>query len=79
MNAIEGNVNHRHRRVKRNSEPTLRETPKVLFKVVVNNYRQNEDDPDKRINDVEESKEKEQNGLPPQPTGYLKVPNYDWF
>jgi hypothetical protein len=45
--------------------------------VVINNYKQQEKIPDKKENN-EQMMEQHQ-GLPPQQTGYLKFPEYDWF
>ena len=62
-----------------NVELTVVEPTKLLFKVVVNTYKeiakvlemQNSDN-DGRIINI-------QLGLPPQPKAYLKFPTYDWF
>ena len=54
-------------------------SPKPLFKVVVNNYKQQEKSLDKRNNEIVETMMSDQQGLPPQPAGYLKFPECDWF
>ena len=54
--------------------------PLNLFKVVVNNYKQQKEkvitEPDEGIDATVSS---EKYGLPPQPASYLKYPEYDWF
>lgn len=51
-----------------------------LFKVVVNNYKQQKEE---RLEEIVSSddliKADESIGLPPQPARYLKYPEYDWF
>jgi hypothetical protein len=44
----------------------------------VNNYRRQERTLDKQEEFVE-TLMSDQQGLPPQPTGYIKFPTYDWF
>ena len=58
-----------------NVELTIVELPKFPFRIVVNNYKESEEDADdanEKVIDIE-------HGLPPQPKGYLKLPHYDWF
>ena len=61
--------------VRRNAELLIAGPPRSLFKVVVNNYRQQ----DKQDEEIVETMMSDQQGLPPQPAGYLKFPEYDWF
>ena len=53
--------------------------PRSLFKVVVNNYRQQEKSMEKQKDQFSETMISDQQSLPPQPAGYLKFPDYDWF
>jgi len=56
------------------------EPVKFPFKVVVNNYRQQEKEIIAKIDDdTDETMASRQVGLPSQPTRYLKYPDYDWF
>jgi hypothetical protein len=61
--------------VGKNIKLLVAEPPRSLFKVVVNNYIQH-DNEDEEIVDTVKS---DQQGLPPQAAGYLKFPEYDWF
>jgi len=47
--------------------------------VVVNNYRQKEKSQDKEEDEIFETMMSHREGLPAQPGGYLKFPDYDWF
>ena len=80
MHAIEEKENIYHTRKKRNRELTPAEPSASLFKVVVNNYRQEKEKlsegPDEDIDSTMISPEY---GLPPQPARYIKFPKYDWF
>ena len=60
--------------VRKNTKLLVIEPPRSLFKVVVNNYRQQ----DKQDHEIVETMIN-QKGLPPQPIGYIKFPKYDWF
>jgi len=62
---------------RKNSELLVIEPPRSLFKVVVNNYRQKEKSLEEE--EVVETMMSDDQGLPPQPAGYLKFPKYDWF
>ena len=57
-----------------NTEPP----PRSLF-VVVNNYRQQEKTFVSQGKEFDETMTIDQQSLPPQPSGYLKFPEYDWF
>ncbi len=48
--------------------------PRPLFKVIVNNYRQKEKPLDEDEQEIVETM-----NMPPQPSGYIKYPKYDWF
>ena len=51
-----------------------------LFKVVVNNYKQQKEEWLEKIAGPDDStKNDESIGLPPQPAKYLKYPEYDWL
>jgi len=45
--------------------------------VVINNYRHKEKSLEEE--EIVETMMSEDQGLPPQPAGYLKFPKYDWF
>ena len=64
---------------RKNTEPLVVESPRSLFKVVVNNYRQQEKSLEIQKNQIGETMMSDQQSLPPQPAGYLKFPDYDWF
>ena len=63
----------------RNAELLVVGPPRSLFKVVVNNYRQQKKSLDKQKDQIGETMMSDQQSLPPQPAGYLKFPEYDWF
>lgn len=63
-----------------NDELTSVEPAQRPFKVVVNNYRQQEKERVDKIDvDTDKTMALRRVGLPPQPTRYLKYPEYDWF
>jgi len=64
---------------RKNTELLVIEPPRSLFKVVVNNYRQKEKSIDKQEEEIGETMMGDHQGLPPQPVGYIKFPEYDWF
>ena len=78
MSVLEEREKKHFNSARKNTEPLAVEPPRSLFKVVVNNYRRQERSLDKQEGFVETMMSDEQ-GLPPQPTGYLKFPQYDWF
>jgi hypothetical protein len=61
---------------RKNTEHLVVEPPRSLFKVVVNNYRQQEKSLEEQTGETMMS---DQQSLPSQPAGYLKFPEYDWF
>ena len=63
---------------KKSTDLIIIEPPRSLFKVVVNNYRQREKPFEQNEENVETMAGDPQ-GLPPQPAGYLKFPEFDWF
>ena len=64
---------------RKNTEPLVVESPRSLFKVVVNNYRQQEKSLENQKDQIGETMMSDHQSLPPQPTGYIKFPEYDWF
>jgi hypothetical protein len=69
-----------YKRERENHEFTRVEPIKPGFKVVVNNYRQQEKEIADKINgDTDKMMAPLKLGLPSQPTRYLKYPEYDWF
>jgi hypothetical protein len=58
----------------KNTRFLVNHQPKELFKVVVNNYRQKE-----RFLNEEKEEIVETMNMPPQESGYIKYPEYDWF
>ena len=51
----------------------------LMFKVVVNNYRQQKKERLEIVDEDDSTAKAKQFGLPPQPKRYLKYPEYDWF
>jgi hypothetical protein len=72
--AIEKPMPRAFKRARKNQELYIKETPKLLYSVVINTkYRS----PKK---EAENKPEQEvELGLPPQPTAYLKYPDCDWL
>ena len=68
-----------HNFIKNNVELSVVEPTKLLFKVVVNTYKEIQAAFDIQRNEINEKVVKIQHGLPPQPKEYLKFPTYDWF
>ncbi|HET9745875.1 MAG TPA: hypothetical protein VFP97_09190 [Chitinophagaceae bacterium] len=66
-------------RIRKNNEVLVIEPSKLLFRVVVNNYKQQEEPSPDENEPIGETIMDDHQGLPPQPTGYLKFPNYDPF
>ena len=60
------------KRARKNQEFFIKETPKLLYSVVINN---------RSLKKVAENKSEQEIelGLPPQPKAYLKYPSCDWF
>lgn len=71
--AIEKSKQWPFKRIRKNREVFKKETPKLLYSVIIHNNRS----PKKEI---EKKPEQEiELGLPPQPKEYIKYPDYDWF
>lgn len=66
-------------RARRNNEVLVIEPSKLLFRVVVNNYKQRNEESLDNNEAIGETIMDDHQGLPPQPTGYLKFPTYDPF
>lgn len=66
-------------RVRKNNEILVIEPSKLLFRVVVNNYKKPEEESFNAHEEMGETIMDDHQGLPPQPTGYLKFPAYDPF
>jgi len=64
---------------RKNSKLLVVEPPRSLFKVVVNNYKQEEKYLEKQKDQIGETMMSDQQSLPPQPAGYIKFPEHDWF
>lgn len=79
MSAIKKTAKPSLKRAGRNNEILVVEPSKRLFKVVVNNYKQAIESLDKIDEEPVETIIDEHQGLPPQPSGYIKYPTYDWF
>jgi hypothetical protein len=60
------------KRTRKNQELFIKETPKHLYSVVINNRS-----PKKEV--VNKPDQEVELGLPPQPTAYLKYPDCDWL
>ena len=79
MNALEEREKKHLNTAGKNIKLLINQPPKELFKVVVNNYRQKEKSQDKEEDEIFETMMSHREGLPAQPGGYLKFPDYDWF
>jgi hypothetical protein len=71
-NAIEKRRQWGFKRARKNQEFFLKETPKLLYSVVINNRPPKIEPENKPEQEVEL-------GLPPQPAAYLKYPGCDWL
>jgi hypothetical protein len=73
LSAIEEPKKTAFKRARKTKESFVNEVPKLLYSVVVNNYRQQK-------REIADKPEQEfEMGLPPQPKEYLKYPDYDWL
>jgi hypothetical protein len=80
MHAIEEKENLYSKPDKEDHELTIVKSSARLFKVVVNNYKQEKEEiSEEPVEDIDATMNFRQIGLPPQPTNYLKYPSYDWF
>ena len=80
MHAIEEKGNSYRTRKKGKRELTAAEPSASLFKVVVNNYRQEKEKLlEEPVEDRDATITSPEYGLPPQPVRYIKYPKYDWF
>lgn len=79
MSAIKKTGRPTFTRVRKNNEVLVIEPSKLLFRVVVNNFKQQEGELLDKNEEVGETMMDDHQGLPPQPTGYLKFPTYDPF
>lgn len=77
MNVFEERLKAISITARKNDQLLVVKPPKSLFKVVVNNYKQQERFWDKYEEEIGETMTDQ--GLPPQPSGYLKFPEHDWF
>lgn len=66
-------------RKRKNREVVVTGPSKLLFRVVVNNFKHHEEVSLDNNKEVVETMMDDHHGLPPQPTGYLKFPTYDPF
>jgi hypothetical protein len=78
MNALDEREKKHLYTASKNIKLFVNKPPKELF-VVTNNYRQKEKSLVKLKEEIGETMMGHHQDLPPQPTGYLKVPKYDWF
>ena len=60
------------KRARKNQELFIKETPKLLYSVVINNRAPKKEAENKPEEEIEL-------GLPAQPKAYLKYPSCDWF
>jgi hypothetical protein len=60
------------RRARKNQGFFIKENPRLLYSVVINNRSQKKEAESKSGQEIEL-------GLPPQPKEYLKYPDCDWF
>ena len=66
-------------RARRNNEVLVIEPSKLLFRVVVNNFKHQEEESFDKTEEIVETIMDDHQGLPPQPAGYIKFPTYDPF
>jgi hypothetical protein len=71
--AIEKPKQWAFKRARKNRELFIKDTPKLLYSVIINNNRSPKKEAEKK------SEQEIELGLPPQPKEYLKYPDYDWF
>ena len=74
MKALEERKKKQLYTASKNTRFLVNKQPKELFKVVVNNYMQKERFPEKEEEEIVETM-----NMPPQKSGYIKYPEYDWF
>lgn len=80
MRAVAEKGNKNFIRVRKNRELTRIVPPKLLFKVVVNNFNHPQKEIVEKIDGADdETLDSPAVGLPPQPHSYLKYPEYDWL
>ena len=79
MRAFEEREKRNSNRARKNTELLIIEPSKLLFKVVVNNYKQQEKSLHTGSEEIVETMMPDHQGLPAQPSGYLKFPDHDWF
>ena len=81
MRALDEREKRNFNNARKNAELLVVEPPRQLFKIVVNNYKKQEIilNNKKKTEEIVETMMTDQQGLPPQPTGYLKFPEHDWF
>ena len=60
------------KRARKTQDLFIKETPKLLYSVVINNRSPKKGVENKAEQEIEL-------GLPPQPKAYLKYPSCDWF
>jgi hypothetical protein len=77
MRVVEEKEKKHPNSTRKNTELLAVEPPGSLFKVVVNNYRQQIKSLHTQEKEIFETSDAQ--GLPPQPAGYIKFPEYDWF
>jgi hypothetical protein len=64
--------------IKKQTDLLIVRPSNLLFKVVVNNYRK-EPASFEENEEIGETMMGQHHRLPPQPSGYFKFPDYDWF
>lgn len=79
MRALEERKRKNRHTARKNNELLVIEPSKLLFKVVVNNYKRQENSLSTQKEEIVETMMSDHQGLPPQPKEYLKFPEYDWF
>ena len=72
VSAIEKPKQWAFKRARKNRELFIKESPKLLYSVVINNRPSKKEAENKPEQEIEL-------GLPPQPTAYIKYPDFDWF
>ena len=79
MSALQKTGRPTFTRARENKEIQVIEPSKLLFRVVVNNFKEKEERSLDKTEETGETIMDDHQGLPPQPTEYMKFPAYDPF
>ena len=79
MSALQKTGRPTFTRARENKEIQVIEPSKLLFRVVVNNFKEKEERSLDKTEETGETIMDDHQGLPPQPKEYMKFPAYDPF